>query len=128
MPLPASTLHSLPTAGMALRIGRALGTTAESQRLYDLDRVCATVDSSRIDPPVATGGQVSRAISVLMRAGFDPDMHPRRSVHRTAVKPLSNPAAPAPVSPAGLRAATHPMGPGFSRSNVAPAAHRHAST
>ena len=48
------------TADMALRIGRALGMTAESwlalQRLYDLDRARATVDVSRIDPLVATGG------------------------------------------------------------------------
>ena len=48
------------TADMALRIGLALGMTAESwlalQRLYDLDRARATVDVSRIDPLVVTGG------------------------------------------------------------------------
>ena len=48
------------TADMALRIGRALDMTAESwlalQRLHDLDRARATVDVSRIDPLVATGG------------------------------------------------------------------------
>ena len=45
------------TADTALRIGRALGMTAESwlalQRLYDLDRARATLDVSRIDPLVA---------------------------------------------------------------------------
>jgi len=44
---------------MALRIGRALGMTAESrlavQRLYALDGAHAAVDVSRIDPLVATG-------------------------------------------------------------------------
>ena len=48
------------TADMALRIGLALGMTAESwlalQRLYDLDHARATVDVSRIDPLVVTGG------------------------------------------------------------------------
>ena len=48
------------TADMALRIGRALGMTAASrlawQRLYDPDRARATIDVSRIDPLVATGG------------------------------------------------------------------------
>lgn len=48
------------TADMALRIGRALGMSAESwlalQRLYDLDCARATLDVSRIDPLVATGG------------------------------------------------------------------------
>lgn len=48
------------TADMALRIGRALGMTADSwlalQRLYDLDRARAKVDVSRIEPLVAAGG------------------------------------------------------------------------
>ena len=48
------------TADMTLRIDRALDMTAESwlalQRLHDLDRARATVDVSRIDPLVATGG------------------------------------------------------------------------
>ena len=117
---------------MALRIHRAVGTTAKSQpalqRLQDLDRVYATVDTSRIDPPVAGGVQVSLEGGILVRAQFDPDTPPRRSVHRTAVKPLSNPAALAPVSPASLRAAAHPMGPGSRRSNVALVACLHAST
>ena len=48
------------TADMALRIGQALGMTAESwlalQRLHDLDRARAAVDVSHIDPLVAIGG------------------------------------------------------------------------
>ena len=48
------------TADMALRIGRALGMTADSwlalQRLYDLDGGRARVDISRIEPLVAAGG------------------------------------------------------------------------
>lgn len=48
------------TADMAVRIGLALGMTAESwlalQRLYDLDRARATVDASRIDSLATTGG------------------------------------------------------------------------
>ena len=47
------------TADTALRIGRALGMTAESwmdlQRLYDLDRARAALDVSDIEPLVATG-------------------------------------------------------------------------
>ena len=47
------------TADTALRIGRALGMTAESwldlQRLYDLDRARAELDVSDIEPLVATG-------------------------------------------------------------------------
>ena len=45
---------------MALRIDCALSMTAEAwlalQRLYDPDRTRATIDVSRIDPLVATGG------------------------------------------------------------------------
>ena len=48
------------TADVALRIDSSLGMTAESrlalQRLYDPDRARATIDVSRIDPLVATGG------------------------------------------------------------------------
>lgn len=47
------------TADTALRMGRALGMTAESwldlQRLYDLDRARAEFDVSDIKPLVATG-------------------------------------------------------------------------
>ena len=47
------------TADTALRIGRALGMSAESwldlQRLYDLDRARAELDVSDIEPLVATG-------------------------------------------------------------------------
>ena len=47
------------TADTALRIGRALGMTAESwlalQRLYDLDRARAEFDVSEIEPLVAMG-------------------------------------------------------------------------
>lgn len=47
------------TADTALRIGRALGMTAESwlalQRLYDLDRARAELDMSKIEPLVAIG-------------------------------------------------------------------------
>ena len=47
------------TADTALRIGQALGMTAESwldlQRLYDLDRARAEFDVSDIEPLVAAG-------------------------------------------------------------------------
>ena len=47
------------TPDSALRIGRALGMTAESwlalQRLYDLDCARAALDVSCIDPLVAAG-------------------------------------------------------------------------
>ena len=47
------------TADTALRIGRALGMTAESwlalQRLYDLDRARGELDVSKIEPLVAIG-------------------------------------------------------------------------